>query len=32
MALLQEVLSPVQMLGAAMMIAALCGFQFARGR
>ena len=32
MALLEEVLAPVQMLGAAMMIAALCGFQFARGR
>lgn len=32
MALLGEVLSPVQMLGAGMMIAALCGFQFARGR
>jgi probable blue pigment (indigoidine) exporter len=32
MALLEEVLAPVQMLGAAMMIAALSGFQFARGR
>jgi drug/metabolite transporter (DMT)-like permease len=32
MALLQEVLSPAQMLGAATMIVALCGFQFARGR
>jgi drug/metabolite transporter (DMT)-like permease len=32
MALLGQVLSPVQMLGAGMMIVALCGFQFARGR
>ncbi len=32
MALLEEVLDPVQMLGAGVMIAALCGFQFARGR
>ena len=32
MALLGEVLSPVQVLGAGVMIAALCGFQFVRGR
>jgi drug/metabolite transporter (DMT)-like permease len=32
MALLEEVLSPVQMLGASVMLAALCAFQFARGR
>ena len=32
MALLEEVLAPVQMLGAAMMIAALSRIRFARGR
>jgi drug/metabolite transporter (DMT)-like permease len=32
MALLEEVLDPVQMLGAGVMLAALCAFQFARGR
>jgi len=32
MALLEEVLTPIQMLGAAIMITALCAFQFARGR
>jgi drug/metabolite transporter (DMT)-like permease len=30
MLLLGELLSPVQMLGAAVMIASLCGFQFRR--
>jgi drug/metabolite transporter (DMT)-like permease len=30
MALLEEVLTPIQMLGAAIMITALCAFQFAR--
>jgi drug/metabolite transporter (DMT)-like permease len=32
MVLLHEILSPVQMLGAGVMIASLCGFQFRRGR
>jgi hypothetical protein len=32
MILLGEVLSPVQMVGAGVMIGALCAFQFVRGR
>jgi drug/metabolite transporter (DMT)-like permease len=32
MILLGEVLTPLQMLGAAIMISALCAFQFARAR